>query len=82
MNAEAKREIERLTRQYSPEVALACARVARIAMTWTYLDAAKVCRELSFTEMGPTFAARHQRNLCAAAIEARAGLDSKPRAGA
>jgi len=32
---------------------------------------AKVCEELRFSELGPSPAAKHQRDLCAAAIRAR-----------
>ena len=32
---------------------------------------AKVCEELRFSELGPSPAAKHQRDLCATAIRAR-----------
>ncbi len=36
---------------------------------------AKVCEELSFSELGPSAEAKFQRNLCAQAIRARAVHD-------
>jgi len=41
------------------------------AQRQAYLDCVRICKDLKFTEQGPTTEAKHQRMLCANAILTR-----------